>query len=119
MGWKSYSNGGKQNTKGTLLRGAGQWSAQEVGEGEGRRIPSETWERQVVNHPEWSTACRVGLQRFENSRIEQLQETRIAQHAAQNHSVPNTDYVCPDCQRHCHSSIGLISHRRKHATLLN
>ena len=27
MGWTSYSHGGKQNTKGTLLRGAGRWSA--------------------------------------------------------------------------------------------
>ena len=27
MGWTSYWHGGKQNTKGTLLRGAGRWSA--------------------------------------------------------------------------------------------
>ena len=82
-------------------------------------IPIETWERQALNRPEWRTACRVGVERFERRRIEQLQETRIARHAAQNQPVPNTDYVCPDCQRHCRSRIGLISHRRKHATLLN
>ena len=70
-------------------------------------IPIETWERQALNRPEWCTACRVGVERFECRRIEQLQETRIARH------------VCPDCQRHCRSSIGLISHRKKHATLLN
>lgn len=82
-------------------------------------IPIETWKRQAHNRPEWRTACCVGIERFERRRIEQLQETRIARHAAQNQPVPNTDYVCPDCQRHCRSRIGLISHRRKHATLLN
>ena len=24
-------------------------------------IPIETWERQALNHPEWRTACRVGV----------------------------------------------------------
>ena len=82
-------------------------------------IPIETWERQALNRPEWRTACRVGVERFERCRIEQLKETCIARHAAQNQSVPNTHYVCPDCQCHCRLRIGLISHRRKHATLLN
>ena len=82
-------------------------------------IPIETWERQALNRPEWRTACRVGVERFERRRIEQLQETRIARHAAQNQPVPCTDYVWPDCQRHCRSRIGLTSHHRKRATLLN
>ena len=69
-----------------------------------------------MNRPEWRTACRVGVERFERRRIEQLQETRIARHAAQNQPVPNTDYVCPDCQCHCRLRIGLISHRGNHAT---
>ena len=74
-------------------------------------IPIETWERQALNRPEWRTACRVGVERFERRHIEQLQEIGIARHAAQNQPMPNTDYVC--------SRIGLISHRRKYATLLN
>ncbi|PFX14737.1 hypothetical protein AWC38_SpisGene21085 [Stylophora pistillata] len=55
-------------------------------------LPIETWERQAFNRPEWRTACRGGVERFEHRRIELLQETRIARHAAQNQSVPNTDY---------------------------
>ena len=47
-------------------------------------IPIETWERQALNCPEWRTACRVGVERFERCRIEQLKEIRIARHAAQN-----------------------------------
>ena len=85
-----------------------------------RDIPIETWERQALNRPEWRTAYRVGVQSFEHRCIKLLLETRIARHAAQNQPLPNTNYVCPDCQRHCRSCIGLISHRRKqHATLLN
>ena len=57
-------------------------------------IPIETWERQALNRPEWRTACRVGVERFERRRIKQLQETRIARHAAQNQPVPNT-YCLP------------------------
>ena len=82
-------------------------------------IPIETWERQALNRPEVCTACHVGVESFECCHIELLQETHIARHAAQNQSLPNTDYVCPDCQRNCHSRIGLINHRRKYATLLN
>lgn len=58
-------------------------------------IPIETWERQALNRPEWRAACRVGVERFERRRIDQLQETCIA-HAAQNQPVPNADYVYPD-----------------------
>lgn len=63
-------------------------------------LPIETCERQALNLPEWRTACRIGVERFERRRIELLQETRIARHAARNQSVPNTDHVFPDCQRH-------------------
>ena len=70
-------------------------------------IPIETWERQAHNRPESRNACCVGIERFERCRIEQLQETRIARHAAQNQPVPNTDYVCPDCQRHCRFTYSL------------
>ena len=66
-------------------------------------IPTETWERQVLSRPEWHIACRVGVESFERRRIELLQETRIARHAAKNQPLPNSDYVCPDCQRHCRS----------------
>ena len=45
-------------------------------------IPFETWERQALNHPEWRTACHVDVESFERRRIELLQETRIARHAA-------------------------------------
>ena len=76
-------------------------------------IPIETWERQALNCPEWRTACRVGVERFKRCRIEQVKEIRIARHAVQNQSVPNTYYVCLDCQCHCRLRIGLI---RKHAT---
>ena len=92
MGWTPYSYGGKQNTKGTLLWGAGKRSRG----GHHKRykdvlkynlkacgIPIETWERQAFNRPEWCTACCVGVDRFEHRRIE-LQETRIARHVAQN-----------------------------------
>lgn len=130
IGWTSYSHGGKQNTKGTLLRGAGRWSAfmgrsarkvQGVLKDNLKAcdIPIETWDRQALNRPEWPTACCIGIKRFERRRIEQLQETLIARHAAQNQPASNTDYVYPDCQCHCRSRIGLISHRRKHAILLN
>ena len=71
--------------------------------------------RQALDRPQGRTACRVGLETFENRRIAQLQEARIARDPVQNEPVPNTDFGCPDCQCHCRLRIGLISHRRKHA----
>ena len=81
--------------------------------------PFKTRERQALNRPQWRTACLLGVERFERCRIAQLHESCIARPAAQSQPVPNTDFVCPDCQCYCRLLIGLISHPRKHSTLLN
>ena len=81
-------------------------------------IPTGTWERQALSRTEWRATCRDGVEVFEGHRINQLQERRLARHTSAVHQpLPSRTFVCPDCQRHCRSQIGLFSHRRVHSSL--
>ena len=59
----------------------------------------------------WRTAVKAGAAKFEECRIEELEERRRCR--KERMSVPGC-YLCERCPKVCGSDIGLVSHCRAH-----
>ena len=72
------------------------------------------WEAVAVDRSKWRLAIKQGIQRSEKRR-EDLWEERKERRQQKVASAPTeagTPYICGNCNRDCHSRIGLFSHSR-------
>ena len=77
-------------------------------------INSAGWEAVSVDHITWSLAVKAGIQMHEQRREDQweVRKEHRWQRTALATTQPGTDYTCSNCNRACHSGIGLYSHSR-------
>ena len=74
-------------------------------------IDSSTWEAIACERSTWRQAVREGILHLEETLAEQSEAKRLKRKASVNQ--PATSFICSNCQRDCHSRIGLISHTRR------
>ena len=69
------------------------------------------WEATAADHSNWRLAVRVGIQTSELNRVEQWEEKRQRrrQRVASASTEPGAVYTCSNCNKACHSRIGLYS----------
>ena len=79
-------------------------------------IDPKTWEEMALNRPLWRLSCTMGISRFEEDRISNLQERRHLRKAAAESGSARAEagkYVCAICDHSC-TVPGLIMHTRSH-----
>ena len=79
-------------------------------------IDYKTWETDARDRTYWRAKTKTGVERFEETRRQHLENRREARHARRDQPRPAlpADNTCPECDRICGSRIGLISHLRTH-----
>lgn len=77
-------------------------------------INPDTWETAADNRVSWRHTVQKGVRRAEEERKQQAAEKRTCrkQRAASASSQPSC-FVCTNCNKDCHSRIGLHSHTRR------
>ena len=74
-------------------------------------VDPDAWESNAENRCRWRHMVSEGLRAGEKAIISSAEDKR-AQRKATGQVQPVTMHICLACHRDCHSSIGLISHRR-------
>jgi hypothetical protein len=86
-------------------------------------IPSGEREALSEGRLLWRTVCAEGLETFEEGWVRARADARERRHnraaAAAVGEVPASAFICPVCDRYCHSRIGLHGHFRTHAVGAN
>ena len=75
-------------------------------------IDTATWETLAANRASWKRSVNVGLSSFEDTLRHKSDKMRI-QRKARSQILQPSKFVCDNCERDCHSGIGLISHQRR------
>ena len=75
------------------------------------QINIESWEDTASNRSSWRHVVKAGVRRAEAERTRLREQKRQKRKA----SIKRDDsiFTCDDCNRDCHSRIGLLSHRRR------
>ena len=75
-------------------------------------IPVDEWQALAQDRHAWTAAIRNGTRHFERSRLQSLDDKRLAR----KNGVPNpsTAVPCQLCGKICASTFGLQAHMRKH-----
>ena len=79
-------------------------------------IPFSRLETLSSERATWRSTCAFGMSFFDDEydRAAALRRSHRHQHAPVLCPIPNSDYQCQLCGRHCYSRIGLLSHRKTH-----
>ena len=77
-------------------------------------VDVNTWEATASERSAWRQTVREGISNYEEILAQQSEAKRQRRKALVNR--PATDFICPTCQRDCHSRIGLTSHTRRCST---
>ncbi len=73
-----------------------------------------TWERRTEDRSAWHFVVRQGVQKAEETRINNLATKRAKRKEKQlPPHLASSSFVCRKCSRDCHSRIGLYSHSRR------
>ncbi|KAJ7338612.1 hypothetical protein JRQ81_012514, partial [Phrynocephalus forsythii] len=68
------------------------------------------WETLTSDRTVWRQEIQHGLHKFEEAFVQQAEEKRQARKEQNSRTRQETEYICPQCGRDCHSRIGLFSH---------
>lgn len=73
------------------------------------------WETVAADRSSWRLVVKTGIETSEQRRGEQWEQRRQRRRhrAASAPTEPGADYTCSNCNRACHSRIGLYSHSRR------
>ncbi|KAJ7304314.1 hypothetical protein JRQ81_011860 [Phrynocephalus forsythii] len=77
-----------------------------------------SWETLTSDRTVWRQERQHGLHKFEEAFVQQAEEKRQARKERNSRTRQETEYICPQCGRDCHSRIGLFSHTRVRSELL-
>ena len=75
-------------------------------------IPLGTWQAMAQDRTAWRAATRKGTENFEKTRLESLDQKRLAR--KNRVPNPNTATSCQICGKTCASAFGLRAHMRSH-----
>ena len=75
-------------------------------------INPNTWESSAANRVLWRASVKTGLRNAELSRAEHLVNKRDARKKRAATVPTSSIFICSNCQRDCHSRVGLYSHSR-------
>ena len=75
-------------------------------------IPLGTWQAMAQDRTAWRAATRKGTENFEKTRLESLDQKRLAR--KNRIPNPNTATSCQICGKTCASAFGLRAHMRSH-----
>ena len=76
-------------------------------------MDTESWETLANDRTKWRTALTQHLARGEEKLLNAAAVKRGRRKERSSPSTAETAYICDQCNRDCHSRIGLYSHRRR------
>jgi len=76
-------------------------------------IDIESWEDTASDRKSWRHAVKSGIRQAEADRSQLREQKRQTRKASTATQMDDSIFICDDCDRDCHSRIGLHSHRRR------
>ena len=77
-------------------------------------INPDTWEAAAADRRNWRYEVRMGVKRAEAKREQQWHDKRERRRERADSEAPlPTPFTCSNCDKDCHSRIGLYSHSRR------
>jgi hypothetical protein len=75
-------------------------------------IETVNWEQLAADRYTWRSVVKKGLKNFECNTIQLAEQKRLRTRAQRQAEQTPSSYKCEQCDKDCHSRIGLCSHMR-------
>ena len=76
-------------------------------------IATDTWESDANDRTSWRQRLIQGIADADQKRFSSAAEKRDRRKQSSSAELPSSVFICPQCNRDCHSRIGLFSHNKK------
>ena len=76
-------------------------------------ITTDTWEANAKDRDSWRNTVIQGIAEADQERFRQAEAKRDRRKLASVSELPPSLFSCPQCNRDCHSKIGLYSHNKR------